>query len=29
MVPAGDAGAQEVLLTFLLFGDPALMFGIK
>jgi hypothetical protein len=28
-VPAGDAGAREVLLTFLLFGDPALKFGIK
>ena len=28
-VPTGDAGAQEVLLTFLLFGDPALKFGIK
>jgi hypothetical protein len=29
MVPAGDAGAREVLLTFLLFGDPALMLGFK
>jgi hypothetical protein len=28
-VPAGDAGAREVLQTFLLFGDPALKFGIK
>ena len=28
-VPAGDAGALEVLLTFLLFGDPALRFGIE
>jgi hypothetical protein len=28
-IPVGVAGAREVLLTFLLFGDPALKFGIK
>ena len=29
MIPITDAGAQEVLLTFLLFGDPALKIGGK
>ena len=28
-VPAGDADVQEVLLTFMLFGDPALRFGTR